>query len=66
MTKRVTLRPVGRGNWRPLVFDIVSFPRKQGYLFHKDDGELEIVKPREVWIIDGREWRVAKVEDRKR
>lgn len=66
MTVRVTLRPTGRGNWRPLVLDVLSLPREQGYLFRKDDSELGLVKPRETWVIDGREWRVAKVEARKR
>jgi hypothetical protein len=66
VTLRVTLRPAGRGNWRPLVLDVVNFPREQGYLFRKDDSELDIVKKRETWVIDGRDWRVAKVEERKR
>lgn len=66
MTLRVTLRPTGRGNWRPLVLEVHSFPRQQGYLFRKDDGEMDLVKARETWVIDGREWRVAKVEERKR
>lgn len=66
MTVRVTLRRRGRGNWRPLVLDVVSLPREQGYLFRKDDSELGLVKSREAWLIDGHEWRVSKVEERKR
>lgn len=66
MTLRVTLRRTGRGNWRPLVLDVVQLPREQGRLFRKDDGELDLVKEQERWVIDGREWRVARVEGRKR
>lgn len=61
--KKVTLRPVGRGNWRPLVVEVLSFPRQQGRLFRKDDGELELVDRSDTWVINGREFRVAKVED---
>jgi hypothetical protein len=64
-TRRVTLRPTGPGNWRPLVLEVVSFPREQGRLFNKDDGDLELIEPRDVWTINGREFRVAKVEGRK-
>lgn len=66
MTLRVTLRRKGRGNWRPLVLDVVSLPREQGYLFRKDDSEVGLVKARETWVIDGREWRIAGVEEKKR
>jgi hypothetical protein len=58
---KVVLRPVGRGGWRPLVLEVQGFPRKQGYLFHKDDGERELVKQGDRWVIDGREFRVAEV-----
>lgn len=59
---RITLRPSGRGRWRPLVLVIVSFPRQQGRLFRRDDGELELVKIRDTWLVAGREFKVAKVE----
>lgn len=65
MKKRVTLRPKGRGNWRPLVIDVVAFPRKQGRLFRKDDSDVELVKLRDTWVIDGSEWQVATVENLK-
>jgi hypothetical protein len=58
---KVVLRPVGRGGWRPLVLEVRAFPRKQGYLFHKDDSERELVKQGDRWVIDGREFRVAEV-----
>lgn len=59
---RVTLRPVGRGGWRPLVVEIVSYPRAQGRLFRQDDSQLELVDRGDVWVVNGRELRVSKVE----
>lgn len=61
--KKVTLRPTGRGNWRPLVLVVESYPRQQGRLFRRDDSELELVERQDEWVINGREFRVAKVEE---
>jgi hypothetical protein len=65
---KVTLRPVGRGNWRPLVLTVDKFPRLQGSLFRgtpwKDDSidaDKRLVRVGDVWTIDGRAWRVAEV-----
>jgi hypothetical protein len=58
---KVVLRPVGRGGWRPLVLEVKSFPRQQGYLFRKDDAERDLVKKGDTWTIDGRQWRVSEV-----
>lgn len=61
------LRPLGRGNWRPLVLDVRGFPRVQGFLFRGHpgaesiDSDRELVKLGDVWQIDGREWRVSEV-----
>jgi hypothetical protein len=64
--KRVTLRPPGRGNWRPFVLLVESYPRQQGRLFRQDDSEMELVEPSDTWVVNGREFRVAKVEELKR
>ena len=57
----VVLRPVGRGNWRPLVLEVRRLPRVQGYLFRRDDADVQLVRLGDVWTIDGRDWRVAEV-----
>jgi hypothetical protein len=67
---KVTLRPVGRGNWRPLVLEVTGYPRRQGSLFRGHpargaasiDAELDLVKRGDTWVIDGRPWRVAEVK----
>lgn len=64
---KVTLRPVGRGNWRPLVLDVRGFPRQQGMLFRGHpgtesiDADRDLIRRGSIWVIDGREWRVAEV-----
>lgn len=69
---RVTLRPVGRGNWRPLVLEVLQFPRQQGLLFRGHpgaesiDADRDLVRRGDVWTIAGRDWRVAKVENTRR
>jgi hypothetical protein len=67
---KLVLRPVGPGNWRPLVLVVEGFPRIQGSLFRgnrwsKDsiDADRELVKSGDVWTIDGRKWRVAEVKE---
>lgn len=63
----LTLRPVGRGNWRPLVFTVQGFPRVQGFLFRGHpgaesiDADRQLVRQGDVWVIDGRNWRVSEV-----
>lgn len=64
MTIRVTLRPRGRGAWRPLVVDIVQFPLEQGRLFRKDAEAIDLVERGDTWVVRGRQYRVAKTEDR--
>lgn len=61
--KRVTLRPTGRGNWRPLIVVVESYPRQQGRLFRRDDGELELVDRSDTWVVNDRVFRVARVEE---
>jgi hypothetical protein len=65
---RVVLRPVGRGRWRPLVLKVEGFPRVQGLLFRGNpysaesiDADRQLVRVGDVWVIDGRSWRVAEV-----
>lgn len=65
----IILRPIGRGNWRPLVLSVERFPRIQGSLFRgtpwvKDtiDADQQIVRAGDLWTIDGRKWRVAEVK----
>lgn len=65
---KLVLRPVGRGNWRPLVMAVERFPRIQGSLFRGTpwksdtiDADRQLVKVGDVWRIDGREWRVSEV-----
>lgn len=57
----VVLRPVGRGNWRPLVLTFESYPRLQGALFRKHDEDLDLAQAGDVWQLAGRAWRVAEV-----
>lgn len=64
----LVLRPIGRGNWRPLRVEVVGFPRVQGMLFRGSpdrvdsiDADRSLVKQGDVWVIDGRHWRVAEV-----
>lgn len=53
----VTLRPVGRGNWRPLVLVI----HRPAQLFPElRDGE-GVVAPGQVWELAGRKWRIVEV-----
>jgi len=66
---KITLRPTGRGNWRPLVLTIDAYPRIQGSLFrgtpwNKDtiDADRQLVHVGDTWTIDGRRWRVAGVK----
>lgn len=65
---KVTLRPVGRGNWRPLVLEVRGFPREQGLLFRGHpgsesiDADRQLVRVGGIWTIEGRPWRVAKVQ----
>lgn len=64
---KLVLRPIGRGNWRPLVLEVKAFPRKQGQLFRGHQGEQSIDADRELarvgdtWAIGGRPWRVSEV-----
>ncbi len=65
---KLTLRPLGRGNWRPLRLEVTGYPRLQGQLFRGTphgresiDADRELVKAGDVWMIDGRRWRVAEV-----
>jgi hypothetical protein len=64
---KITLRPSGRGNWRPLVLSVEGYPRVQGYLFRGHvgaesiDADRQLVKVGDTWTIDGRTWRVAGV-----
>lgn len=60
---RVTLRPIGKGNWRPMVVDVHSLPREQGRLFRKDDSELDLVKRQDEWKVGDRKMRVVKIEE---
>jgi hypothetical protein len=65
---KVVLRPVGRGNWRPLVLTVDRFPRRQGVLFRGNpwsadsiDADKDLAKVGDVWTLGGRKWRVAEV-----
>lgn len=64
---KITLRPTGRGNWRPLVLTVQGFPRMQGFLFRGHpgaesiDADRQLVRVGDTWTIDGRPWRVAGV-----
>jgi hypothetical protein len=65
---KLVLRPVGRGNWRPLVLTVQGFPRIQGSLFRglpgvadSIDADRQLIKAGAEWVIDGRRWRVAEV-----
>lgn len=55
---RITLRPVGRGNWQPLVL-VVESGQEQLFPEALRDGE---VKREQRWMIFGREYRIVKVE----
>jgi hypothetical protein len=65
---KITLRPVGRGNWRPLVLEVKGFPRQQGLLFRGHpgaesiDADRQLVRAGDTWVIDGRPWAVSKVQ----
>lgn len=53
----LTLRPVGRGNWQPLVLEIKA---GQELLFPAlRDG---VPAPEQRWVIFGREYRIVKVD----
>lgn len=65
---KLVLRPLGRGNWRPLVLNVERFPRLQGSLFRGKphsadtiDADRQLVRSGDVWVIDGRQWRVSEV-----
>ena len=64
----LVLRPVGRGNWRPMVLEVKAFPRLQGTLFRGTkwredsiDADRQLVKVGDTWTVDGRQWRVSEV-----
>ena len=59
--RQIVLRPVGRGAWRALILNVVQYPRVQGRLFHLDDGELELARKGDQWVINGRAYRVAEL-----
>jgi hypothetical protein len=65
---KITLRPVGRGNWRPLVLEVKGFPRQQGLLFRGHpgvdsiDADRQLVRAGDTWVIAGRPWAVSKVQ----
>lgn len=52
------LRPVGRGNWKPLVLVVHSGPAEMLFPALRDGP----VKRGDVWTIQGRRWRVSAVD----
>lgn len=54
---RITLRPVGRGNWQPLIL-VVEAGQEQLFPALRDG----VVLPEQRWMIFGREYRVVKVD----
>lgn len=51
----LVLRPRGRGNWRPLVLLVHSGPAELLFPALRDGP----VKVGDLWTIQGRQWRVA-------
>lgn len=52
------LRPIGRGNWRPLVLAVHSGPVELLFPALRDGA----ARVGDVWTIQGRQWRVSRVD----